>query len=143
MNDRVVIGVDYGTLSGRAVVVWVADGVELGSAVHEYRHAVVTDALPGDRARLPPDWALQVPSDYIDVLRTDLGRGHDQPREHPIGGTGHHCIRRRRARAAGRDAGTGEEPARGHLRAGHRRCRRVAADRADHPTRRISERPTK
>jgi len=64
-----VIGVDYGTLSGRALVVRVADGAELGSAVHPYRHAVVTDAVPGGGRRLPPDWALQVPSDYLDVLR--------------------------------------------------------------------------
>ena len=33
--DACVIGVDYGTLSGRAVVVRVADGTEIGSAVHE------------------------------------------------------------------------------------------------------------
>jgi len=63
-----VVGVDYGTLSGRAVVVRVRDGAELGSAEHEYRHAVLDRALP-DGTRLPPDWALQVPSDYIDVLR--------------------------------------------------------------------------
>ena len=69
MTDRYVIGVDYGTLSGRALVVRVADGAELGSAVHPYRHAVVTDAVPGGGRRLPPNWALQVPSDYLDVLR--------------------------------------------------------------------------
>ncbi|MBK5248158.1 MAG: ribulokinase [Actinomycetales bacterium] len=65
-----VIGVDYGTLSGRAVVVRAADGAELGSAVHEYRHAVMDRTLTasGD-APLPPDWALQVPADYVDVLK--------------------------------------------------------------------------
>jgi L-ribulokinase len=41
-----VIGVDYGTLSGRAVVVAVQDGAELGSAVHEYPHAVIDRELP-------------------------------------------------------------------------------------------------
>ena len=56
-----VIGVDYGTLSGRAVVVRVRDGAELGSAVFEYPHAVITDNLPGSDQTLPPDWALQVP----------------------------------------------------------------------------------
>ena len=70
MADHYVVGVDYGTLSGRALVVRVSDGGELGSAVHPYRHAVVTDAVPGTNRRLPPDWALQVPSDYVDVLRT-------------------------------------------------------------------------
>ena len=64
-----VVGIDYGTLSGRAVVVRVADGAELGTAVHNYRHAVVERQLPGDDQPLPPDWALQVPSDYVDVLR--------------------------------------------------------------------------
>jgi L-ribulokinase len=68
-SDALVVGVDYGTLSGRAVVVRAADGAELGSAVFEYPHAVVTDALPGSGAPLGNDWALQVPSDYIDVLR--------------------------------------------------------------------------
>ncbi|RJK92940.1 ribulokinase [Vallicoccus soli] len=63
-----VVGVDYGTLSGRAVVVRVSDGAELGTAVHEYAHAVLERALPSGR-RLPPDWALQVPQDYVDVLR--------------------------------------------------------------------------
>jgi L-ribulokinase len=65
-----VVGVDYGTLSGRALVVRVSDGAELGSAVHTYAHAVVDDTLPTSGKKLPPDWALQVPSDYVDVLRT-------------------------------------------------------------------------
>ncbi|MFC7272685.1 ribulokinase [Paractinoplanes rhizophilus] len=64
-----VIGVDYGTLSGRAVVVRVSDGAELGSAVHDYSHAVLTESLP-DGTPLGHDWALQVPSDYVDVLKT-------------------------------------------------------------------------
>ncbi|MET0740315.1 MAG: ribulokinase [Candidatus Nanopelagicales bacterium] len=67
--DSVVVGVDFGTLSGRAVVVRVRDGAELGSAVCDYRHAVVADTLPATGAQLPPDWALQVPSDYVDVLQ--------------------------------------------------------------------------
>jgi L-ribulokinase len=62
-------GVDYGTLSGRAVVVRVSDGAELGSAVHDYSHAVLTESLP-DGTPLGHDWALQVPSDYVDVLKT-------------------------------------------------------------------------
>lgn len=65
-----VVGVDFGTLSGRAVVVRVADGAELGSAVTAYRHAVLDRRLPGSGRPLPPDWALQVPADYVEVLRT-------------------------------------------------------------------------
>ena len=38
-DDRFTVGIDFGTLSGRAVVVRVSDGAELGSAVHEYPHA--------------------------------------------------------------------------------------------------------
>src|SRR4051812_3832166 len=64
-----VVGVDYGTLSGRAVVGRVEDGAEGGTATHEYAHAVLERALP-DGTPLGPDWALQVPADYIDVLRT-------------------------------------------------------------------------
>jgi L-ribulokinase len=63
------VGIDFGTLSGRAVVVRVSDGAELGSAVHEYSSAVIEESLPASGQRLPPDWALQDPEDYVDVLR--------------------------------------------------------------------------
>jgi L-ribulokinase len=69
-NDQYVVGVDYGTLSGRALVVRVSDGAELGTAVHEYRHAVMERELAATGEPLPPDWALQDPADYIAVLRT-------------------------------------------------------------------------
>ncbi|MBB6349625.1 L-ribulokinase [Nonomuraea muscovyensis] len=69
-SDSYVIGVDFGTLSGRAVVVRVSDGAELGTAVHEYTHRVIEDRLPGTDVRLAPDWALQSPHDWLDVLRT-------------------------------------------------------------------------
>jgi L-ribulokinase len=65
-----VIGVDYGTLSGRALVVRVSDGAELGSAVHDYEHGVIDETLPATGAALPPEWALQVPADYVNVLKT-------------------------------------------------------------------------
>src|SRR6476660_1218132 len=64
-----VVGVDFGTLSGRAVVVRVQDGAELGTAVTSYPHAVLERALP-DGTPLPPEWALQVPADYVQVLRS-------------------------------------------------------------------------
>ncbi|MEI7030654.1 ribulokinase [Streptomyces pratensis] len=67
--DSLVVGVDYGTLSGRAVVVRVRDGAELGTGVHAYRHGVIDRTLPATGQALPPDWALQVPEDYLDVLR--------------------------------------------------------------------------
>ena len=67
-GEQYVIGVDYGTLSGRALVVRVSDGREVGTAVTEYPHGVVERELPGG-GELPPDWALQVPADYVAVLR--------------------------------------------------------------------------
>lgn len=69
-DDTYVVGVDYGTLSGRAVVVRVRDGAELGSAVQAYPHAVLTRTLPDGVTPLGADWALQVPGDYVEVLRT-------------------------------------------------------------------------
>ena len=74
VTEPVTVGVDYGTLSGRAVIVRVSDGEELGSAVCEYPHAVLDRSLPAQLAgrdvRLGPDWALQVPADYVQVLKT-------------------------------------------------------------------------
>jgi L-ribulokinase len=69
-SGQYVVGVDYGTLSGRAVVVRVSDGAELGSAVHDYPHGVMDTVLASSGASLPPEWALQVPADYVDVLTT-------------------------------------------------------------------------
>src|ERR1700722_12846369 len=68
-QDRYVVGVDFGTLSGRAVVVRVSDGAELGTAVCAYRHGVMDATLAATGEPLPPDWALQDPEDYRDVLR--------------------------------------------------------------------------
>ncbi|UFU05907.1 ribulokinase [Ruania halotolerans] len=71
-ENTYTIGVDFGTLSGRAVVVRVSDGAELGSAEHTYPHAVMDRTLTASAANseLPPEWALQVPADYVEVLKT-------------------------------------------------------------------------
>ncbi|HEX6468586.1 MAG TPA: ribulokinase [Streptosporangiaceae bacterium] len=69
MTEQYVVGIDFGTLSGRAIVARVADGVEVGAAVHEYAHGVIDRVLPATGTELPPDWALQDPRDYLDVLR--------------------------------------------------------------------------
>lgn len=69
MSEKYVVGVDYGTLSGRAVVVRVSDGQELASAVFEYPHAVMDETLAETGEKLPPDWALQDPMDYVAVLK--------------------------------------------------------------------------
>src|SRR3954470_703400 len=67
--DTYVVGVDYGTLSGRALVVRVRDGEELGTAVHPYPHGVIEEGLPASGEKLPPAWALQDPEDYRGVLK--------------------------------------------------------------------------
>jgi L-ribulokinase len=67
-----VVGVDYGTLSARALVVRVSDGAEVGTGVYEYAHGVIDQTLTaGGRAvPLPPDWALQDPADWVEALAT-------------------------------------------------------------------------
>lgn len=67
-SSQYVIGVDYGTESGRAVVVRVADGAELASAVCAYPHGVIDQRLPTGQ-ELPAEWALQHPDDYVTVLK--------------------------------------------------------------------------
>lgn len=64
-----VIGIDFGTESGRALVVDASDGRELANAVHQYSHGVIDEYLPGSSSRLPPEWALQDPQDYIAVFQ--------------------------------------------------------------------------
>ena len=67
-GDEFVVGVDFGTLSARALVVRVSDGAEVGTAVSEYEHGVIDRELPGCGVELPPDWALQDPGDYTAAL---------------------------------------------------------------------------
>src|SRR5881392_2364993 len=67
-RDALVVGVDFGTLSARAVVARVADGQELGTGVADYPHGVIETALPGTGRALPSDWALQHPGDWWSTL---------------------------------------------------------------------------
>jgi L-ribulokinase len=66
---KFAIGVDFGTESGRAVLVDVSDGREVASAVHAYANGVIDEVLPGTDVRLAPEWALQDPNDYLEVFR--------------------------------------------------------------------------
>jgi L-ribulokinase len=69
VNAKYTIGVDYGTLSGRAVVVRVSDGKEMASAVFDYPNAVMDEKLNATGRALAPDWALQDANDYVEVLK--------------------------------------------------------------------------
>jgi len=68
-KGRFVLGIDFGTLSARALLVDVNNGAEVAAAVHEYADGVITDTLPRDTKRLPPDTALQNPADYLAALK--------------------------------------------------------------------------
>lgn len=72
MSKKYSIGVDYGSLSGRAVLVDVATGEEIAISVLAYPHAVMDEFLPDGKTKLAPDWALQHPQDYLDVLSTTI-----------------------------------------------------------------------
>ncbi|MBO4897707.1 MAG: ribulokinase [Clostridia bacterium] len=61
------IGLDFGTLSGRAVLVNLENGEEAAESIYEYPHAVMTESLHG-KVPLEDDWALQDPKDYLEVL---------------------------------------------------------------------------
>ncbi|MBC7810358.1 MAG: ribulokinase [Burkholderiales bacterium] len=63
------IGIDYGTESGRVLLVDAADGREVATTVIPYSNSVIDERLPGSDKPLPPDWALQDPLDYIDVIK--------------------------------------------------------------------------
>ncbi len=69
---KYAIGIDFGTESGRAVLVDVANGQEIATAVHPYGDGVIDEALPGTDTALSPDFALQNPQDYIEVLRATI-----------------------------------------------------------------------
>lgn len=62
------VGVDFGTLSGRALLVDAASGRELCDAVMEYPHGVMDRAFFATGETLPPSFALQHPADYLEVL---------------------------------------------------------------------------
>lgn len=73
MSEKYIVGVDFGTLSGRAIVVRASDGHEVGTAVTEYKHGVMDQTLTaGDNQKLPLEFALQEPTDYEEVLATAI-----------------------------------------------------------------------
>ncbi len=57
------IGIDFGTLSGRALLVNLSDGNEIASEIFEYPHGIF-----GGNESTSSSYALQHPQDYIDVL---------------------------------------------------------------------------
>lgn len=66
------IGLDFGTASARALLLNISSGEEEAVAEVPYEHGVIDDALPGTSERLPFDWALHAPGDYLDTLGTGI-----------------------------------------------------------------------
>lgn len=70
MSERkYTIGIDFGTESARTVLVDLADGREVATAVFQYPDGVIDEKLPGSNIRLEPDWALQNPADYVQAVK--------------------------------------------------------------------------
>ncbi|MDM5358784.1 ribulokinase [Peribacillus sp. ACCC06369] len=68
MRGKYSIGVDFGTLSARAVIVNLDNGDVINSTVKDYPDAVICNHLPGTTIQLGKDWALQNPRDYVICL---------------------------------------------------------------------------
>ena len=73
-KPRYVLGIDFGTLSGRALLVNAHTGQEVAWADHPYKNGVIEETLPGRKKRLKPLTSLQDPADYIEVLKRAVPR---------------------------------------------------------------------
>lgn len=78
------IGVDFGSLSARAMAVHTADGSVLKEAQYVYPHGIMKEKLPSGR-ELEPGTALQHPADYLEawhaVIQEILRDGELDPKQ--------------------------------------------------------------
>jgi L-ribulokinase len=84
-TNKYALGIDFGTESGRAVLVETTTGREIAAAVYSYENGVIDEKLPVDGAlvRLEPEWALQDPQDYIRTFRQTVPAVLSQAGVHP------------------------------------------------------------
>lgn len=68
MENKYVLGIDFGTLSGRTVLVRCSDGRIIETAEKKYTHGVISNNLPDRKTKLKHNCYLQHPSDYLEVL---------------------------------------------------------------------------
>jgi L-ribulokinase len=66
------IGVDFGTESGRALLLEARTGAELAVSVVPYASGVIDSTMPGTGESLVADWALQDPDDWVHVLEVGI-----------------------------------------------------------------------
>lgn len=66
--EKYSIGIDFGTLSARAVLVNVKNGKILSESEFIYPHGVIEESMP-DGTLLPEGFSLQHPEDYLDALK--------------------------------------------------------------------------
>lgn len=81
------IGVDFGSLSARAMAVDVSSGRILKESVYGYPHGIMKDSLPTGR-KLEPGTALQDPRDYLDAwqfLIQDMFKGRELRADQVVG----------------------------------------------------------
>jgi L-ribulokinase len=74
------IGLDFGTESVRALLVDVKTGEAVATAVETYADGVIDERLPGNIQRLPPDWALQNPADWMTGVERTIRKVIDDAR---------------------------------------------------------------
>lgn len=67
VQTKYVIGLDYGTLSARAVLVSVCGGEVMAESVYPYPHGILS-MIPGRAEKLPGDFALQEIDDYVEAM---------------------------------------------------------------------------
>jgi len=67
--ERYALGLDFGTLDTRAVLVDIETGEEIATSVYSYPDGVIDEVLPDGKTKLGPDWAIQNPADYLGVLK--------------------------------------------------------------------------
>ncbi|MBI9008526.1 MAG: ribulokinase [Tenericutes bacterium] len=70
---KLTIGLDFGTLSVRAVLVDISSGEIIASSVSKYRNAVM-DSYLVNGIKLPNDYALQNALDYIESMETVINK---------------------------------------------------------------------
>lgn len=83
MIEKYAIGVDYGTESGRAVLVSLDNGKEIADHITPYKHGVIDEKLPESDIELGYEWALQHPQDYLEVLQKSIPAILEESGVHP------------------------------------------------------------